>query len=52
MQFVLTVSSFHPIMIRHNVDICKKKKKKNRAPLHASNNFSVELYSITDDQNE
>ena len=47
MQFVSTASSFLHIMLRHNVDFCKK-----RAPLHASNNFPFELYSITDDENE
>ena len=47
MQLVSTVSSFLHIMIRHNVDFCKK-----RAPLHAFNNFSFELYSIIDDENE
>ena len=47
MQLVSTVSSFLHIMIRHYVDFCKK-----RVPLHAFYNFSFELYSITDDENE
>ena len=47
MQTVSTVSSSLHIMIRHNDNFCKK-----RAPLHASDNFSFELFSIADDENE
>ena len=47
MKFVSTVSSFLNIMIRHNIDFCKK-----RAPFYASNKFLFELYSITDDEKE
>ena len=45
MKFVSTVSSFLHIMIRNNVDFCKK-----RAPLYACDYFSFELYFITDDE--
>ena len=48
MQFVYTVSSFLHIIIRDYVDFCTEK----RDPLHDFNNFSFELYSIIDDENE
>ena len=47
MQFVSTVSSFLHITIRDNVDLCK-----NEPRFMPFDNFSFELYSITEHENE